>query len=106
MSLCLYAALVAIGWILRDQKQGIRYFESELVEGRNWAAYWKGRALEAIAKHNGHNRVIEAGESGVSIGDSEAADLRRELELTRTERQNNHIRKTSFLKQSWKKRSA
>ena len=90
--LCFYAALVAIGWIVRDHKQDIRYFETELVKGRNWAAYWRNRALEAISKHNEHiercNRVIEAGESGVSIGDSEAADLRRELERTRTELQN------------------
>jgi hypothetical protein len=90
--LCFYGALVAIGWIARDHKQDIRYFETELVKGRNWAAYWRGRALEAIAKHNVHiercNRVIEAGESGVSIGDSEAADFRRELERTRTELQN------------------
>ena len=90
--LCFYAALVAIGWIVRDHKQDIRYFETELVKGRNWAAYWRNRALEAITKHNEHiercNRVIEAGESGVSIGDSEAADLRRELERTRTELQN------------------
>jgi len=90
--LCFYAALVAIGWIVRDHKQDVRYFEVELVKGRNWAAYWRNRALEAISKHNEHiercNRVIEAGESGVSIGDSEAADLRRELERTRTELQN------------------
>jgi chromosome segregation ATPase len=32
--------------------------------------------------------VIETGESGVSIGDSEAAGLRRELERMRTELQN------------------
>ena len=90
--LCFYAALVAIGWIVRDHKQDIRYFETELVKGRNWATYWRNRALEAIAKHNEHiercNRVIEAGESGVSIVDSETADLRRELERTRTELQN------------------
>ena len=90
--LCLYAALVAMGWIVRDHKQDIRYFETELVKGRNWAVYWRNRALEAIAKHNGHiercNRVIESGESGAFIGDSEAADLRRELERTRTELQN------------------
>ena len=90
--LCFYGALVAIGWIVRDHKQDIRYFETELVKGRNWAAYWRNRALEAITKHNEHiercNRVIESGESGVSIGDSEAGDLRRELERTRTELQN------------------
>jgi hypothetical protein len=90
--LCFYAALVAIAWILRDHKRDIRYFETELVKGRNWAAYWRSQALEAIAKHNAHiercNRVIEAGECGVFIGDSEAADLRRELERTRTELQN------------------
>jgi hypothetical protein len=90
--LCFYAALVAIGWIVRDHKQDIRYFETELVKGRNWATYWRNRALEAITKHNEHiercNRVIEAGESSVSIGNSEAADLRRELERTRTELQN------------------
>ncbi len=92
LMLCFYAALVAIGWIVRDHKQDIRYFETELVKGRNWAAYWRNRALEAIGKHNDHiercNRVIEAGESGVSIGDSEVADLRREIERTRTELQN------------------
>ena len=48
--------------------------------------------MEAIGKHNDHiekcNRVIEAGESGIDIHDSEAADLRRELERTRTELQN------------------
>lgn len=90
--LCFYAALVAIGWVARDHKQDIRYFETELVKGRNWAAYWRNRALEAITKHNEHiercNRVIESGDSGVSIGDSEVADLRRELERTRTELQN------------------
>lgn len=73
-------------------KRDIRYFETELVKSRNWAAYWRNRALDAITKHNEHiercNRVIEAGESGVSIGDSEAADLRRDLERTRTELQN------------------
>jgi len=90
--LCFYATLVAIGWIIRDHKHNVHYFETELVKGRNWAAYWRNRALEAITKHNEHiercNRVIEAGESGVSVGDSEAADLRRELERTRTELQN------------------
>jgi hypothetical protein len=90
--LCFYAALVAIGWIVRDHKQDIRYFETELVKVRNWAVYWRNRALEAIAKHNEHiercNRVIETGECGVSIGDSEAAGLRRELERMRTELQN------------------
>lgn len=48
--------------------------------------------MEAIGKHNDHiekcNRVIEAGESGIDIHDSETADLRRELERTRTELQN------------------
>ena len=52
-----------------DHKKDIRYFETELVKGRNWAAYWKSRAIEAITKHNAHiekcNRVIEAGETGI-----------------------------------------
>jgi len=90
--LCFYAALVTIGWIVWDHKKDIRYFETELVKGRNWASYWRTRAMDAIGKHNDHiekcNRVIEAGESGIDIHDSEAADLRRELERTRTELQN------------------
>jgi len=81
-----------MGWIVWDHKKDIRYFETELVKGRNWASYWRNRAMEAIGKHNNHiekcNRVIEAGESGIDIHDSEAADLRRELERTRTELQN------------------
>ena len=90
--LCFYAALVTMGWIVWDHKKDIRYFETELVKGRNWASYWRNRAMEAIGKHNDHiekcNRVIEAGESGIDIHDSEAADLRRELERTRTDLQN------------------
>ena len=91
--LCFYAALVAMGWIVWDHKKDLRYFETELVKGQNWAVYWRTRAIEAIGKHNEHiencNRVIEAGESGIPIGDAaEAADLRRELERTRTELQN------------------
>ena len=91
--LCFYASLVAIGRIVRDHKTDILYFETELVKGRNWAGYWKNRAIKAISEHNAHiekcNRVIEAGESGVPIGDAaEAIDLRHELERTRTELQN------------------
>jgi hypothetical protein len=91
--LCLYAAVVAIGWIAWDHKKDIRYFETELVKARNWATYWKTRAIEAITKHNGHiekcNRVIEAAESGIPVGDAaEAIDLRLELERTRSELQN------------------
>jgi len=91
--LCFYAAALAIGWIAWDHKKDIRYFETELVKARNWAAYWKSRAIEAINKHNGHiekcNRVIEAGESGIPVGDAaETIDLRLELERTRSELQN------------------
>jgi hypothetical protein len=91
--LCFYAAAVAIGWIVWDHKKDIRYFETELVKARNWATYWKSRAVEAITKHNGHiercNRVIEAGETGTPVGDAaEAIDLRLELERTRAELQN------------------
>ena len=91
--LSFYAALVAIGWIVWDHKKDIRYFETELVKGRNWAAYWKSRAIEAITKHNAHiercNRVIEAGETGIPVGDAaEAIDLRLDLERARAELQN------------------
>ena len=91
--LCFYAAVLAIGWIAWDHKKDIRYFETELVKARNWATYWKSRAIEAITKHDGHiekcNRVIEAGESGIPVGDAaEAIDLRLELERTRSELQN------------------
>ncbi len=91
--LCFYAALLAIGWIVWDHKKDIRYFETELVKGRNWAVYWKTHAMEAISHHNAHiekcNRVIEAGETGIPVGDAaEAIDLRLELERTRAELQN------------------
>ena len=91
--LCFYAALIAIGWIVRDHKKDIRYFETELVKGRNWAAYWKSRAIEAISKHNAHiekcNRVIEAGETGIPVGDAaDVIDLRLDLERARAELQN------------------
>jgi hypothetical protein len=91
--LCFYAALVAMGWVVRDHRKDILYFETELVKGRNWAAYWKTRAIEAITKHNAHiekcNRVVEAGETGVPVGDAaQAIDLRLELERARAELQN------------------
>ena len=91
--LCFYAALLAVGWMVWDHKKDIWYFETELVKGRNWAAYWKTRAMEAITKHNAHiekcNRVIETGETGIPVGDAlEAIDLRLELERTRAELQN------------------
>lgn len=91
--LCFYAALLGVGWIVWDHRKDIRYFETELVKARNWAAYWKSRAVEAITKHNGHiercNRVVEAGETGIPIGDAaEAIDLRLELERARAELQN------------------
>ena len=91
--LCFYAALVTMGWIVWDHKKDIRYFETELVKGRNWASYWRNRAMEAIGKHNDHiekcNRVIEAGETGIPLGDAaEAIDLRLDLERARAELQN------------------
>ena len=91
--LCFYAALLGIGWLVWDHKKDIRYFETELVKARNWAGYWKSRAVEAITKHNGHiekcNRVVEAGETGIPVGDAaEASDLRLELERARAELQN------------------
>lgn len=91
--LLFYTALLAIGWIAWDHKKDIGYFETELVKARNWATYWKCRAIEAITRHNEHiekcNRVIEAGETGIPVGDAaEAIDLRHELERTRAELQN------------------
>lgn len=88
--LCFYAALLAVGWLAWDHKKDIRYFKTELVKARNWATYWKGRAVEAITKHNAHiekcNRVIEAGESGLSAGDTaEAGALRQQVEGMRIE---------------------
>ncbi len=53
-------------------------------------AFMQESSSEAIRTHNDHiercNRVIEAGESGVPIGDAgEASRLQRELEESRTE---------------------
>lgn len=91
--LSFYAAVVATGWIIWDHRKDIRYFETELVKGRNWAEYWRSRAIEAISRHNQHvercNRVVEAEENGAPIGDAaEVSDLRLQLERTRTELQN------------------
>ncbi|MCZ2076133.1 MAG: hypothetical protein LC130_14170, partial [Bryobacterales bacterium] len=86
--LCFYTALVAMGWIIRDHRKDIRYFETELVKGRNWVEYWRNRAIEAINRYNLHvekcNRVVEADENGAPSGDAaEVSDLRLQLERTR-----------------------
>ncbi len=85
MLFCFYASLVAIGWILRDHKKDIRYFETELLKARSWASYWKKHATEAIARHNDHiekcNRQIEAGPSNVSAAVApDAPDTKQEIE--------------------------
>ena len=74
----------------RVSTTGIRYFETELVKARNWAKYWKSRAVDAIHKHNEQiekcNRVVEAGESGLPAGDAvEAGALRQQVEGMRIE---------------------
>jgi hypothetical protein len=90
MSLLFIYLTVVIVWQRWDHAERLKALAQTTADVLNYAEYWKRAAGEAIRRHNGHiercNRVIEAGENGVPLGDAaEALRLRRELEESRTE---------------------
>jgi hypothetical protein len=89
LSLLLIYCVVIITWQRWNHAERFKALAQTAADTANYAGYWKQTAAEAIYKHNDHiekcNRVIEADESGVPIGDAEANDLRRELDRARTE---------------------
>ncbi len=93
LSLLLIYLMVMIVWLRWDHAERLKALAQNTADVLNYATYWKQAASEAIRRHNDHiercNRVIEAGESGVPLGDvAEALRLRRELEESRTENLN------------------
>ena len=90
LSLLLIYLLVVIVWQRWDHAELLKELAQNTADALNYAKYWKDASGEAIRTHNAHiercNRVIEAGDSGVPIGDAtEAGRLQRELEESRTE---------------------
>jgi hypothetical protein len=90
LSLLLIYLTVVIVWQRWDHAERLKALAQSTADVLNYAKYWKLAAGDAIHRHNHHiercNRVIEAGESGVPLGDAaEALRLRRELEESRTE---------------------
>ncbi len=90
LSLLLIYLTVVIVWQRWDHAERLKALAQSTADVLNYSEYWKHAAGEAIRRHNDHiercNRVIEAGESGVPLGDAaEALQLRRELEESRTE---------------------
>jgi DNA-binding transcriptional MerR regulator len=90
LSLLLIYLTVVIVWQRWDHAERLKALAQNTADVLNYATYWKQAAGEAIRRHNDHiercNRVIEAGENGVPLGDAaEALRLRRELEESRTE---------------------
>jgi len=90
LSLLLTWLAVVVAWQRWDHAERLKALAQSTADVLNYASYWKQAAGEAIRRHNDHiercNRVIEAGESGVPLGDvADALRLRRELEESRTE---------------------
>jgi hypothetical protein len=90
LSLLLIFLTVVIVWQRWDHAERLNVLAHSTADALNYGRYWKQAASDAIRRHNDHiercNRVIEAGENGVPLGDAaEALRLRRELEESRTE---------------------
>ncbi len=90
LSLLLIYLTVVIVWQRWDHAERLKALAQSTADVLNYSEYWKQAASEAIRRQNDHiercNRVIEAGENGVPLGDAaEVIQLRRELEGTRTE---------------------
>ena len=90
LSLLVTWLAVVVAWQRWDHAERLKALAQSTADVLNYAAYWKQAAGEAIRRHNDHiercNRVIEAGENGVPLGDvAEGLRLRRELEESRTE---------------------
>jgi DNA-binding transcriptional MerR regulator len=90
LSLLLIWLTVVVVWQRWDHVERLKALAQSTADVLNYATYWKQAGGEAIRRHNDHiercNRVIEAGENGVPLGDvAEGLRLRRELEESRTE---------------------
>jgi DNA-binding transcriptional MerR regulator len=90
LSLLLIYLTVVIVWQRWDHAERVKALAQSTADVLNYSEYWKQAAGEAIRRHNDHiercNRVIEAGENGLPLGDAaEVLQLRRELEGSRTE---------------------
>ena len=93
LSLLLVYSFVVIVWQRWNHAERLKQLAQRAADAINYAKYWKQGADKATRKHNAHiekcNRVIEAGESGLPVGDTaEAMDLRLQLDRMRGELQN------------------
>ncbi len=89
-TLLLIYSMVIIVWQRWDHAERMQMLAESTADVLNYAEYWKQAGREAITKYNDHiercNRVIEAAENGVPLGDAtENTRLLRELEASRTE---------------------
>ena len=90
-------AVTAAGLFLRGHRLAavepcgrLKQLAQRAADAMNYAKYWKQGADKATRKHNAHiekcNRVIEAGENGLPVGDTaEAGELRQQIEGMRIE---------------------
>jgi len=90
LSLLLVYSFVVIVWQRWNHAERLKQLAQRAADAMNYAKYWKQGADKATRKHNAHiekcNRVIEAGESGLPVGDAaETSELRQQLEGMRIE---------------------
>jgi hypothetical protein len=90
LSLLLVYSGVVLIWQRWNHAERLKQLAQRAADAMNYAKYWKRGADKATQKHNAHiekcNRVIEAGENGVPVGDAaEASELRQQLEGMRIE---------------------
>jgi len=90
LSLLLVYSGVVIIWQRWNHAERLKQLAQRTADAMNYATYWKQGADKATRKHNAHiekcNRVIEAGENGLPVGDTaEASELRQKLEGMRIE---------------------
>ena len=90
LSLLLVYSFVVIVWQRWNHAERLKQLAQRAADAMNYARYWKQGADKATRKHNTHiercNRVIEAGENGLPVGDTaEAGELRQQIEGMRIE---------------------
>ena len=90
LSLLLVYSFVVIVWQRWNHAERLKQLAQRAADAMNYAKYWKQGADKATRKHNAHiekcNRVIEAGENGLPVGDTaEAGELRQQIEGMRIE---------------------
>jgi regulator of replication initiation timing len=90
LSLLLVYSCLVISWQRWNHAERLKQLAQRAADAMNYAKYWKQGADKATRKHNAHiekcNRVIEAGENGLPVGDTaEASELRQQIEGMRIE---------------------